>query len=91
MSDGLEESLLSEEEFKEYEKLMAEEDAYQNFRGFIKHTMPSYEFNWHHEVMIEILQSLEHTTDRRVMIFLPPRFGKSELVSRRFPAWLLGR
>jgi len=91
MSEDLSEIMLSDEEFSEYEKLMAEEDAYQNFRGFIKHTMPNYDFNWHHEVMIEILQSLAHTTDRRIMIFMPPRFGKSELVSRRFPAWILGR
>jgi len=25
------------------------------------------------------------------MVFMPPQHGKSELVSRRFPAWLLGR
>ena len=25
------------------------------------------------------------------MVFLPPQHGKSELVSRRFPAFLLGR
>ena len=28
---------------------------------------------------------------RRLMIFLPPQHGKSELVSRRFPAFVLGR
>ena len=27
----------------------------------------------------------------RLMIFMPPRHGKSELVSVRFPAWFLGR
>jgi predicted phage terminase large subunit-like protein len=25
------------------------------------------------------------------MVFLPPRFGKSELTSRRYPGWVLGR
>ena len=28
---------------------------------------------------------------RRLMVFMPPQHGKSELVSRRFPAFLLGR
>jgi len=27
----------------------------------------------------------------RLMIFMPPRHGKSELASKRFPAWCLGR
>lgn len=27
----------------------------------------------------------------RLMVFMPPQNGKSELVSRNFPAWLLGR
>jgi len=27
---------------------------------------------------------------RRLMVFMPPRHGKSELVSRYFPAWFLG-
>jgi len=34
---------------------------------------------------------VEHGEIRRLMIFAPPRHGKSELVSRRFPAWYLGR
>jgi len=83
--------MMSDVELEEYEELLKLEGAYNSFRDFIQHTMPSYEFNWHHEIMIKILQSLMHTTDRRIMIFMPPRFGKSELVSRRFPAWLLGR
>ena len=27
----------------------------------------------------------------RIMVFMPPRHGKSELVSRRYPAWAMGR
>jgi predicted phage terminase large subunit-like protein len=82
---------LSDKEIEEYEKLLSLESAYQNFRDFIAQTMPTYDFNWHHELIIKILQSLTTTSNRRIMIFVPPRFGKSELVSRRFPAWLLGR
>jgi hypothetical protein len=28
---------------------------------------------------------------KRLMITMPPRHGKSELASRRFPAWFMGR
>lgn len=82
---------LSDMEMDEYEKLMAQEEAYQSFQKFIKMTMPNYDFNWHHMVMINRLNELIHQKDQRIMIFMPPRNGKSELVSRRYPAWYLGR
>jgi predicted phage terminase large subunit-like protein len=37
------------------------------------------------------LEAVERGDIKRLMIFSPPRHGKSELVSRRFPAWYLGR
>jgi hypothetical protein len=36
------------------------------------------------------LQELATTTGRRLLICAPPQFGKSVIVSQRFPAWLLG-
>jgi hypothetical protein len=41
--------------------------------------------------MAERLEAVERGEIKRLMIFSPPRHGKSELVSRRFPAWYLGR
>lgn len=41
-----------------------------------------------------IAEKLEAVADgkiKRLMIFMPPRHGKSELASRRFPAWFVGR
>jgi len=41
-----------------------------------------------------IAEKLEAVADgkiKRLMIFMPPRHGKSELASRRFPAWFIGR
>jgi predicted phage terminase large subunit-like protein len=29
--------------------------------------------------------------DKKLMVFIPPQHGKSEIVSRRFPAWALGK
>ena len=37
------------------------------------------------------LETLANTTGRRILIAAPPQFGKSIIVSQRFPAWLLGK
>jgi predicted phage terminase large subunit-like protein len=63
----------------------------EGLESFTRRTMPEYEWNWHHKVIVENLEALERGDIRRLMIFAPPRSGKSELVSRRFPAWVLGR
>lgn len=81
---------LTDDQYEEYERLMKLEAAAQNFGDFVQHTFPGYEFNWHHRVMIDRLTRLVHEKNKRIMIFMPPRHGKSELVSRRFPAFYLG-
>ena len=53
--------------------------------------MPSYSAAAHHRRICEALEAVERGDCRRLMIFTAPRHGKSELVSRRFPAWYLGR
>jgi len=42
-------------------------------------------------LIAEKLEAVERGEIDRLMIFMPPRHGKSELVSVRFPAWYLGR
>ena len=80
----------SDSTYNELEKLVRMESAASNFRDFIKETMPSYDFNWHHEVLIERLNKLPYQKDQRIMVSMPPRHGKSEIVSRRLPAFYLG-
>jgi predicted phage terminase large subunit-like protein len=82
---------MGEKELDEYEELLKQEAAYNDFRSFIEYTMPRYDFNWHHEVLINRLNKLVHQKNQRILVFMPPRHGKSELVSRRFPAFYLGR
>jgi predicted phage terminase large subunit-like protein len=65
--------------------------AKKSFKHFIKISKPDYSFNWHHLRLIEKLQDFADGKIKRLMVFMPPRHGKSELTSRRFPAWLLGR
>ena len=63
----------------------------ESFRDFVKYHRPGYVFNWHHEVLIDALQRLAERKIMRLVVMMPPRHGKSELVSRLFPAWVLAR
>lgn len=57
-------------------------------------TNKDYIPNWHHEVIAKELEKIEAFGDRDykvLLIFVPPRHGKSELASINFPAWYLGR
>ena len=58
---------------------------------FTEFTLPGYQAADHHRQIAEALESVEQGKTKRLMIFMPPRHGKSELASRRFPAWYLGR
>lgn len=58
---------------------------------FTEYTNPVYERAAHHELIAEKLEAVERGDIDRLMIFMPPRHGKSELASKRFPAWCLGR
>ena len=62
---------------------------------FTQRINPRYTAGWVHE---DICRRLEKFSDDvanglspRLMLLMPPRSGKSELASRMFPAWHLGR
>ena len=61
------------------------------FREYIAEVHPSFHFYRHVEVLISVLQDVADGERDRVMIFMPPRHGKSEVVSRLFPAYYLYR
>lgn len=54
-------------------------------------TMPQYNIGWHHDKLANALHRVASGKCKRLMVFMPPRHGKTELVSVRFPAWILGR
>lgn len=60
----------------------------ERFSTFIK---PDYRVNWHHRVMCRYLDAFSRGTIKRLLIFSPPRHGKSQLVSRHLPAYALGQ
>ena len=72
------------------------------FLDFVKFTTPdpmapndaertAYIVKKHHEAIARVLEEVEKGTIPRLIVTLPPRAGKSELISRKFPAWFLGR
>ena len=74
----------------ELEHLLELEKASKDFKTFIKLTKPDYEFEWFHNYMIARLQKMAGQQNQRILISMPPRCGKSEIVSRRLPSWYLG-
>lgn len=65
--------------------------ARRHLLDFTLYTYPGYEVNWHHQLICEHLDRFATQRDQRLMVFSFPRSGKSELVSRRLPAFILGR
>lgn len=58
---------------------------------FVRKTKRDYQTNWHHAVLCDRLDSFVNGDIKRLIVCMPPRHGKSELVSRRLPAYILGR
>ena len=63
--------------------------------GFVRATAPGYLMGWVHERIcaeLDVFLSAVATGESpRLMLCMPPRHGKSELASRRFPAYVFGR
>lgn len=66
------------------------EASRRNLLDFVTYTFPQYQVNWHHAYTCLRLQAWARGETKRLMIEEPPRHGKSELVSRRLPAWIFG-
>lgn len=61
------------------------------FREFIREVYPGFRFYPHLDKLITLLQRVVDGQLKRLMVFMPPRHGKSELVSRLFSAYYLYR
>ena len=65
--------------------------AKRHLLDFTLHTKANYKTAWHNEKLCAVLDDFADGKIPRLMVFMPPRHGKSELGSRRLPAFLLGR
>jgi len=83
---------MNEERLHELEREILRRKAVQSFPHFLDYTDPNYSRQWFHTLIAEKCQDLllgRLATDR-LMVFVGPQHGKSEIVSRKFPAWALG-
>jgi len=72
-------------------ELLSRRKARRDLLAFTRYVKPSYRVNWHHRLLCSYLDRLIAGELNRLMVFMPPQHGKSELVSRMLPAYALGR
>jgi len=58
--------------------------------AFCKAMQPDYMVGRHHRVLANLLMEIAEGKKDRICVNIPPRHGKSQLVSIYFPAWFLG-
>lgn len=79
----------------EQNALIAQKTATDGLLEFAVVVDPRYQVNWHHQIigfkLEEVLYKLKQGKKSRVILELPPRHGKSELATIKFPAWALGK
>lgn len=69
--------------------------ATNHFIDFCVATDVKYTPQWFHKEMARVLQGAYERVKKgespRIMIFVPPRHGKSETSTKKFPSWVLGK
>ena len=71
-------------------------EAARSLLGFTVITYPGqYDVGWFHLELCDLLDrflvAVAEKRSPRIIVTVPPRHGKSELISRRFPAYALGK
>jgi predicted phage terminase large subunit-like protein len=69
----------------------ANEQPYLSFKEYIKRANPKFVFYKHCEKLIAVLQRVVDGELKRVMVFEPPRHGKTELSTRLLTGYFLYR
>jgi predicted phage terminase large subunit-like protein len=69
---------------------VAKSSSDSHFPSWLRKVSPSFRWDWPYQKLIyEKLQAITDGRSKRLLIFLPPRHGKSELVTVRYTAWRL--
>ena len=61
-----------------------------DFTTYTKRDTTGYDVGWHHRILCDYATRFARGEIKRLMVFMPPQHGKSEIVSRRLPAFILG-
>lgn len=77
------------------QELIKRELSRRKLLPFVERFNDQYEAGWvHKDICARLEKFSQDVVDRkspRLMLFMPPRHGKSELASKTFPGWHLGR
>jgi len=89
---------LDDAEIVEVERMLEELDkrariksAKADLIAFCIQMDPNYKVGRHHRLLADQLMAIERGEKDRVCVNIPPRHGKSQLVSTYYPAWFIGR
>ena len=89
---------LDERELAELDKLvgdLSERQRLQKLRedliAFCCHMQADYKVGAHHKKLAGLLEDIEARRKDRICVSVPPRHGKSQMVSIYYAAWYLGR
>jgi len=77
-------------QLEEAEKAAELSAAREDLLAFVERVYPNYSVGAHHRVMARLFSEVVSGKKSRIIINVPPRFGKSELTSYLLPAWFLG-
>jgi predicted phage terminase large subunit-like protein len=96
MLDNLD--VYTEEELLEINKLVDElkevsqqERLQTDLLAFCQHMQKDYKVGAHHKKLATLLEGIEAGEKDRICVSVPPRHGKSQLVSIYYAAWYLGK
>ena len=73
------------------EELLKRRKARRDLLPFCQYTFPEYLTPPHIRALSDALERIERGELKRLIALMPPRHGKSELISLRFPCWYLAR
>lgn len=65
--------------------------AQESMVGFVPYLNARYDMQWFHKYIMERLDAFEKGEVKKLMIWLPPQTGKSELSTRNFVPFLMGK
>lgn len=83
---------MTEQELREHLAIKASQEGFPEYCVLID---DQYSLQWFHEQIALKLEAaikrVENGEGVRLMIFMPPRHGKSDQATQKFPSWVLGK
>ena len=76
---------------EELERRRTVDKCKRDLLAFCQYMQPDYKVGRHHRKLAKLLMEIAEGKKDRICVNIPPRHGKSQLVSIYFPAWFLGK